>query len=223
MKNYIFGSALAMLIAGCAQPGLRPDQVSQPTVKNFPACELSVRFSGQPQETKWDLGKEMIEEVGDKTEVQMWFYLSEIRGITKREVAFCGCPPDPLKSNPRFRILRPGPYSKTIKGVGDIQDTPVVETDQGMKMVMRETWGSSPMCYLTQVFFSKGSNEAVRDIAEPFISSTASIVQEPKGATTNTNALPAPERLRQLEALRNEKLISEDEFKARRALIIDGL
>lgn len=218
MKKIFFGTALAMYISGCAQPGFRADIVSQPTTKNHPSCQLSVRFSGQPEEVRGGLGDQISKEMGGKPDGPVWIYASELQGVPKRELSLCVCPKEPKFSELKAETTRSSPYSKFVEGIGHVNESPVTEVDGGAKAIMKFTLFPDSVCFLAQVVIGTGAPEAIRSIASPFLSSTAPILRDTKGV-----GLSPTVRLRQLEALREEKLISEDEFKARRTLILESL
>jgi len=120
-------------------------------------------------------------------------------------------------------VRKTGTYSKFVDGIGYVLEYPVVEIDNGTKMLTRLSNGTDSSCYVYQAVFTKGTPESVKEAALPFFSSLAPIPKETQKSAANLTNVPASERLRQLDSLLKEKLISEDEFNKRRSIILDTL
>ncbi len=226
MKTIIYATTLMALISGCAQnqlPGLRGSLGSQPTIKNFAACDLSVRFSGQPEEMPKDSIRPELNKSGGKQEGQSWMYVSELLGVRKVEVAVCVCQTDFSLPNVVSEVRKTGIYNKYVDGIGYVTESPVIETDNGAKMLTKVSSGTASSCYVLQSVGATGTPESVKEAASPFFSSLAPMPKETQKPAASLTNVPASERLRQLDSLLKEKLISEDEFNKRRAIILDTL
>jgi len=226
MKSIIFATALMALISGCAQnqmPNSRVSQGSQPTTKNFAACDFSVRFSGQPEEMREDSVPGMDKQSGETLEGPIWMYASELLGVRKAEIAVCMCQADVTLLDARSQFRKTGIYSKFVDGIGYVTESPVIEIDNGAKMLSKVSFGTASSCYVYQAVFTKGTPESVKEAALPFFSSLAPIPKETQKSAANLTNVPASERLRQLDSLLKEKLISEEEFNKRRSIILDTL
>lgn len=211
-----------MLATACAQPGSGGDNAIQSSVRSFPSCQVTVRFSGQPDEVRGESREKLHPGLGS-AEGSVWVHVSYVQGVFRNEIAYCVCPSKTKSREDIVKTWRPNLNHKVVENFGDVLEFPMMDFESG-KSVSRDTWVTNSACYLRQLVGGTAvSAEAFRAAASPFLSSAALIVKDTNGAAANLSSTSISQRLKQLEALRNEKLISEDEFKARRALIVEGL
>lgn len=224
MKNTIWATALVTLASGCAQNQTQGLRASQTTVKNFLNCGFSVRFSGAPEEIHDSLKGEIIESLGGIPEKPIWRYLSFIGGISKFEVALCVCPQEPNLSIRKTQIMKSDNVGiKNVDGIGHIYDAPMVEIDYGVKSFDKWTLGNTSDCFLVQSGGATGTPDSVRKILSPFLTSAAPLQKEQQSPVSKAANTSTAERLRQLDSLLRENLISKDEFDKRRAIILESL
>lgn len=222
MKNVIFALTLTSLISGCAQnqmPGLQ----SQSTTKSFLNCGFSVQFSGQPEEFKGDIPTAISDGLGGKPERPIWRYASLLKGVQKYEVAMCVCLAEPALSIKKTEFGRTGFGSTHVEGIGFISESNMTEIDGGVRDVSRIIIGDESSCLLFQSAGASGAPDFVREVTAPFRNSLAPLPKQRQDPVAKTTNASASERLKQLDTLLKEKLISEDEFKKRRAIIVDNL
>lgn len=240
MKRLVIASALVAALSSCAQSQMPKSQVgngSQPTVKNFDSCGLSVRFSGQPEALTTGQADQFQQLFGVKPMGPSWRYLSHILDVSKNETAFCVCPP---QQKLREWKLELNATSVHLEGVGTTYEVATTELDGGSKMTMKTTVSdSAPDCMVVQYVVAKGNTNAIGSAIAPFFASPLAIPStqeniaisrtdgsadlETKQLEKSRTGKSASERLKQLDSLLVEKLISEDEHKKRRAIILESL
>ncbi len=237
MKNLHLVAMLLVAVTGCAQNFRAQSQGSLPTTKNFAACHVSVRFTGQPEPLEGRLADNLSERFGAQPEGESWIYLSAIQGVGKGELALCVCPSEPIFTQLKIEM---NSTSKYVEGIGSTYEAPSVELDGGAKILMKIAWGdSSASCLIAQAFITNAATTAARSAAEPFFSSLAALPKGPPKTAIFRNDGSATQKLQQLEEsptgkytverlklldqLLKEKLITHEEYNTRRAKIVDAL
>ncbi len=219
MKKLYLVVMLLAAVAGCVQNPPRQSQGTKSTTKNFDACGLSVKFSGQPEEMPGSMYTSFSKEFDAKPEGHTWLYLSDIQGIRKLEFALCMCPSETMITEVRKSMIVNQQY---VNDLGFISESPTTEIENGARMRLQTTISAVSKCVMLQGFAIKGSPDGLGVASSPFFSSLALIVKEQQPLPASSSPT-ASDRLRQLDQLLNEKLITREEFDRRRAAIVDAL
>ncbi len=238
MKSKIALAIVAAMVAGCAQNQMPGPQRSQPTTKDFPACDLRVQFSGQPQEMPSQFADEVLKD-GAKLDGTAWLYASTRLGETRSEAAYCYCPDESKLEEVHQEVKRKSPFGRYVDALGHVQETPLFEGDQGQKVIVKSTLRDESKCILIQLVNGSAAPQVIRDEAVPFLGSLSALPKPPrKTGIFRTDGSAAQklqqleesptgkytvERLKLLDQLLKEKLITPEEFNTRRAKIIDNL
>lgn len=237
MKIKIALAIVVAMVAGCTQNPIGNPQSSQPTTMHLESCGLSVRFSGQPDVTRGELLTKLSEGFGTPSEGQHGLFMSTKQGVLKIELAMCVCPPDPKLTETKVNLMASG---KIVDGIGRTLETPVIEADGGVKFVTKTTEGDNfPGCFVFQASATNGTPEETRAASASFFASILALPKPPrKTGIFRTDGSAAQklqqleesptgkytvERLKLLDQLLKEKLITPEEFNTRRAKIIDNL
>ena len=106
MARIVFAFALIVMLVSCAQNQVAGLRAGTQTTKNFAACGLSVRFSGEPEELRASEKSVYSAAFSKNPDGPVWRHVAAISGVTKQEVAFCVCPDEPMLSELRAEIIQ---------------------------------------------------------------------------------------------------------------------
>lgn len=225
MKSKIASAIVVAMVAGCAQNQMPGPQRSQPTTKDFPACDLRVQFSGQPHEMPSQFAADFSKN-GGTISGTAWLYASTRLGESRTEMAFCYCPDESKLEEMHQEVKRKSPFGLYIDGLGHVQETPLFEGEQGDKVTIKSAIRDQSRCIMTQVVKGTAAPQVVRDEAVPFIASLSALPKPPpkfQQLEESPTGKYTVERLKLLDQLLKEELITPEEFNTRRAKIIDNL
>lgn len=223
MKRIIFAVTLGAALSGCAQNQMAGSQGSQPTTKSFDACGMSVRFSGQPESLPMEQSRSLHKLFDVPPEGQAWIHRSLLQGVPKNEMAFCACPPEEKLHQLKVEM---NSTSKYQDGIGTTWEMPTTEVEGGTKMAVKIALAdAAPSCLTFQFVVSTGTPDSLTTAAAPFFSSLAAIPKVPqKTAVFRKGSGPtASERLKQLDQLLSDKLITQQDYNTRRTAILESL
>ena len=204
--------AIASVFAGCAQ--IPSNGVNEPVSKNLGACGVNVQFSGQPEQVAPSALSSITKslDVYGKWETSGWRH-SKYR-LT--EYAICACR-DYAFAASEFEKSLQGLKIFTIVGIGQAA---IQENNESSEAKNREQWvqlAHAPRCILIQGVISPESINA----ADAFFP-TLALISKPNALAPSSNRAIA-DRLKQLEQLQKDRLISQEEFIKRRNQILDSL
>lgn len=206
--------AMASVFAGCAQ--MPSNGVNEPVTKNLGACGVKVQFSGQPEQVAPSALNEVTKTLGEygKWEASGWRYgkyrLTEYAVCACRDYAFAA---SEFEKDASLQDLK----TFTIVGIGQAA---VKEFNEPVEAKTREQWvqlAHAPRCMLIQGVVSPEPINA----AEAFFP-TLALISKPNELALSSNRAIA-DRLKQLEQLQKDRLISQEEFIKRRNQILDSL
>jgi hypothetical protein len=216
-------AALSFLV-GCAQTGPNENRTPMPKTVDLKSCGARVTFSGPPERPSRDLMQAFSEFLGPyhRWESDMWWF----RQYGLIEMAFCAC------RDSSFTVeevaldlsLGVGGFSITerdIKVPGFRSLTELEKNTSGEVQIVRVGISeTAPKCMLAQMVRSRGSD---RGMVKPFFAALE--VQGASGSepSPGKSAGSASDRLRQLDQLLKEGLISRDEYDSRRRRVLDSL
>lgn len=174
MKRTAFAFALVVLLAGCAQPGSSDQGSGRSKLVSFPACGLSVRFSGQPEEVK-GADRARLRPGLERAEGSVWMSAASSQGASRNEISYCECPGGSQSREKMIDIWRSNSNHKVIDNLGDSIEFPMMDFGS-LKSISKDTWAVGSSCYLRQIVAgSANSAEAFQTSALPFLTSVALI------------------------------------------------
>lgn len=226
MKPLFLVLLLVASTAGCAQNQIVESRGSQPATKNFDSCGLSVQFSGPPEELRANVAAELANAVGVPIDGTAWGFTSVRQDISKRETVFCSCPDEPKRRELQFEVTRMSGWNDFVPGVGHVQQGPMIEVEGGERALIKITLGAASKCFLYQTVFAAGNPEVVKKSVSSFLSSVMALSKQPQNVEQiepSQAGKSSVDRLKLLDQLLKEKLITPEEFNIRRAKIIDSL
>ena len=209
-----------LTVGGCAQLPIAgsADGFGLPAVRNMPACGVSVRFSGHPVELSEGEAKVVARDFGEyaKWEITGWkFHTHRLL-----ELAVCACRDYPLtaaefEDNPPADVTR----NYVIEGIGEALEMEKVQSSQEKTRLKIVRLKSASSCMLVQQVVSPTPNNA----AAAFFPSLALTPNVAPRLSAQPPAGSVAERLRQLDQLLKDRLISPDEYNTRRRVVLDSL
>ena len=212
-------SSLACLLAGCAQFPTGNTNSLSPIVS---MCGSLVRFSKPPRalsEAESQLAAVQLSRYAKWT-ITGWA-IDEYR---RSEVAVCMCrefPIEPsefkmMQSNIRAQPMIGSVKERVMRGTGNVvYYEPLVTNPQAKGRIQIFFPLQMPSCILTQ------STVTPAEDATAILFFENLQFRQPDGS--NEESKPPAERLRLLDSLRSEGLISIDEYNARRKAVLDSL
>lgn len=208
-----------LVLTGCAQPvGVGGGRVEPAGIVTFQACRVSVTFAGSPEKVSANEVQRMYAQEAnkyDKWEAEAW-RSSQFR---LNQIAICQCRDYPITPIDTAQIIG-GPVKNeaVIAGIGTAKD---YEQDQSTQQRLRFRFihlDAIPNCVFIQMVGAPPANETA---ASPFFSSLTPA--STSGSPMQPAAGAAAERLRQLDQLLKERLITQDEYDVRRRRILESL
>ena len=209
-------------VVGCAQLpiGGAAGGVGLPEVRDMPACGVSVRFSGYPEKLSADQVQSMTKPLGEyaKWEIAGWQFTKH----RLSELAVCACRDFPLTAA-EFEASLPAivTNSYVIAGIGDAVEREVIESTE-RKLRQQWVWlKHAPSCLLVQSAIAPEPNNA----ATAYFA-TLTLMPTPNAALRSPAQPPGgsiAERLRQLDQLLKDRLISQNEYNKQRSVVLESL
>ena len=209
---------LALALVGCA-PMQDSRGGGQSSVVELKACGVRVTFSGNPKKMSADQIQEGRASLGEyyKWEVDGWVS-SQFR---LAQVAMCICRDSPfvqldLEAEPNG-FIGSTRRAVDVEGVGAGNTFYGERSPTERQRIQLVGTRMFPNCAVMQIVVSPPADDGVEG---PFFSSlTSSTVAARQSRPTGNVA----DRLRQLEQLRKDGVISNDEYTNRRRVILDSL
>ena len=216
----VLSSVVLLALCACAPlPNQKysSDIAVHSTIKDIPACGVRVQFSGTPSELAASDIQKYANALGEyaKWEVTGWHFNKH----RLRETAICLCRDYPLTAADVEGIRDPNVTgTSSIRGIGETvtQESQKSPEEKFKWRSVRLT--SQPLCMFMQHIISPEPDNA----AAVFFPTLALIPSPPQ-------TVPAPprgtiaERLRQLDQLLTDRLVSQDEYNKRRSAILEAL
>ena len=213
---------LAVALGGCVAP--MPIQVSGATARtdiDLPRCGLRVGFAGTPRQISAD---DSAIATAPLSKYFTWttegWYSQQYR-MTESAVCVCrDTPHTPAELSALIERFRINPRSKNFKvkedSVGTVADYDGVSTVNGAMAVFRNVFPTAfPSCFLVARVLAPEATAAASSVL--FFSRITAVSQQ---GSTNS---PVAERLRQLDKLFADGLITREEYAAKRRAILSQL
>ena len=203
---------VVLAVVGCA-----PLPISGPVVRDMPACGVSVRFSGYAVQIPADVLRAAItKQFGNyaKWDITGWSF-SKYR---LEEFAGCACRDFPFTAA-EFEKASLATPAYAIAGIGQAFETEGVESTEAKMRMKSVLLKHAPSCMLMQGVVSPEPNNA----AAAFFPSLALIPNAALSSPAQPPGGSVAERLRQLDQLLKDRLISQDEYNKRRNVVLESL
>lgn len=216
----VFSSVVLLALCACAplqssRPGA--DIALQPTITDIPACGVRVRFSGNPSQLAANQIQTIAKSLGEyaKWEVTGWYFTKH----RLTETATCVCRDYPLTAaDVEDAADQRVTNTSLVNGIGE-SATFASEKSPDERLRWRSVrLANQPLCMLTQHIVSPEPDNA----AATFFPTLALIPALPQPAQAPPRGTIA-ERLRQLDQLLTDRLVSQDEYNKRRNAILEAL
>lgn len=220
---------LALLaIVGCAPlpiAGLAGG-LGLPAVRDMPACGVSVRFSGYPEQLPADVVQGIKKHFGEyaKMEITGWRFAKH----RLLEAAVCACRDFPftaadVENHPGLNAT----HTYAIAGIGEAVENEEDKSAEEKLRNKRVRLKNAPRCILEQTVMSPEPNSAAAtffpSLALMPIAALSLPVQPSSNSPAEIGQRSVAERLRQLDQLLSDRLISQDEYNKRRRVVLESL
>jgi hypothetical protein len=213
--SFVFRSFSSLMVfsamVGCAQMPVNDSGVS--ISKDFPACGVKIEFSGQPKQIPVEAAQEFTKLVGNygKFTGIGWTY-SKYR---LSELSFCLCRDSPL-TDEEFE-KQSSLFDKPPATISDIGESLEFTSHESVERKIRlqlVRLNNAPSCLLVQYVLTPESINT-----DPNLFSSLALISPAKTAPKGDVA----DRLRLLDKLLKDKLISQEEYNKRRIIVLELL
>ena len=215
----VLSSVVLVALCACAPlPNQKhiSDIAAQPTIKDIPACGVRIQFSGIPSQLAANQIQTVAKSLGEyaKWDVSGWYFTKH----RLTETALCVCRDYPLTAADVEENRDP-----SLTGISTIPSVGEAATHESQKSPEEKyRWRAvrltnQPLCMFTQHITSPEPDNA----AAIFFPTLALIPSPPQTVPSPRGTIA--ERLRQLDKLLTDRLVSQDEYNKRRSAILDAL
>lgn len=194
-----------------------PTVVVAGTTTEFQVCGVSVDFSGSPSEVPIPSNSPDSETYGITG--SGWAHSTVEFGKFSTEMAYCMCPKEPMRTGLLNEVRKVSRWNRTISGLGASLQSPIL--DASGKSGYYRTYTVSPdtntRCFLYMMVTSDGDKAKLQTASDIFFDSVR-VAHKPDRLKESPI-----ERLKQLQLLRDQGLITDAEYEARRKAVVESL